>query len=294
MGFLLRIPVALVGLLLVREFVYPRGWAGRRVGSVLLAIIGIAIVMPLASYGQAGVVVALAASVLALFPYRSLAARFLKRRTRVGLLALAEDWGTVLNENKTTGRWDVAREVDGRTMWVGSVLTHKGSIDPSVRKREVGYMLAFVIELKREPPFQCSLMVGWDRPRYFEREWRATHVIQGEYLSLPFGEIGLEDDRGRATGGVSDRLEPFTRIDGRGDRKLAALGTEPAAFVRLFDADLLDAFGRVSSQTYPYELNVTPTSVNIYTTYCAPDVQKANVKLLERVARLLEADQTTA
>jgi hypothetical protein len=71
------------------------------------------------------------------------------------------------------------------------------------------------------------------------------------------------------------------------------VGTEPAAFARLFDAELLDAFGRVSSQTYPYELNVTPTSVNIYTTYCAPDVQKANVRLLERVARRLEAEQAT-
>ena len=298
MGFLLRISVALIGLLLVREFVYPRGWAGRRVGSAILAIIGIALVMPLASYEQAGIAATLAATlaatVFALFPYRTLAARLLERRTRVGLRALAEDWGTVLNENKTTGRWDVAREVDGRTKWVGNVLTHKGSIDPSVRKKEVGYMLAFVIELEREPPFQCSLMVGWDRPRYFEREWRATHVIQGEHLSLPFGEIGLEDDRGRATGGVIDRLEPFTRADDRGDRKLSALGTEPAAFARLFDADLLDSFGRVSSQTYPYELNVTPTSVNIYTTYCAPDVQRANIKLLERVARRLEADQSIA
>jgi hypothetical protein len=181
MGFLLRIPVALVGLLLVREFVYPRSWAGRRVGSVLLAIIGIAMVMPLASYERAGVVVTLAAAILTLFPYRTLAVRFMKRRTRAGLRALAEDWGTVLNENKATGRWDVGRKIDGGTMWVGNVLTHKGSIDPSVSKKEVGYMLAFVIELQREPRFQCSLMVGWDRPRYFDREWRAT---QQEELSI--------------------------------------------------------------------------------------------------------------
>jgi hypothetical protein len=290
MDFLLRIPVAIVGLLLVRGFIYPRGWAGRRIGSALLAIIGAAMVLPLASYDSLGAVAALGLTVITLVPYRQLAIGFLKMRTRAGLRALADEWGTILDEDAETGRWDVEREVEGRRTWVGNVLTHKGSIDPNVRRKEVGYMLAFVIELDEEPPFLVSLMFGWDKPRYFEREWRATHVIHGEYLSLPFGDIGLERDRGRATGGAIDRLVQLASVDARGDGKLMALGTDASAFARLFDADLQRAFARVSSQTYPYELNVTPTSVNIYTTYCPGEVQNENVRFLERLARRLAGE----
>jgi hypothetical protein len=170
-------------------------------------------------------------------------------------------------------------------------LTHKGSIDPAVKRAEVGYMLAFVIELDHEPPFQCSLMIGWEKPRYFEREWRATHVIHGEFLSLPFGEVGLASDRGRATGGTVSKLEPYVTMPDNLSGKVAAIGTSPDWFARVFTPELLARFFEVATRTYPYELNVTPSSVNIYTTYCDAEVQQANLELLEELAARLEVER---
>ncbi|HSG81717.1 MAG TPA: hypothetical protein VLC48_05670 [Gemmatimonadota bacterium] len=285
----MRIPVALIGLFLVRGFLYPRGWAGRTLPGALFAFIGAAMTLPLARYSRVGLVIAVVASVLALFPYRFLAVRFLKARMRSGLRALARRWGSTVEEEKMTGRWDVARQEDGRKAWVGNVLTHKGSLDPKIRRKEVGYMLALVSELEREPRFLCSLMIGWEKPRYFEREWRATHVIQGPVLSMPFGDLGLERDRGRATGGVLSRLTPNKGFEELEPLRCVALGTNWEEFARVFSGELLDKLSHVASQTYPYELNVTPTSLNIYTTYCAREVLMANVELLEELTRRLEA-----
>jgi hypothetical protein len=291
MDYLLRIPVALIGLLLVRSFLYPRGWRRRSLVSALWGLIGVALAVPLARYSSAGLTIALAGAAVLLFPYRLLAVRYMKARSRAGLRRLAERWGTEILEDSRTGRWDVVREVDGRTAWVGNVLTHRGSIDPAVKRAEVGYMLAFVIELRHAPPFQCSLMIGWEKPRYFEREWRATHVIHGEFLSLPFGDVGLASDRGRATGGAVSRLEPYVTVPEGLGGKVAAMVTSPERFEGLFTPELLERFFELATRTYPYELNVTPSSVNIYTTYCDAEVQRANLKFLEELAVRLEGER---
>jgi hypothetical protein len=291
MDYLLRIPVALIGMLLVRGFLYPRGWRRRSLVSALWGLIGIALVLPLARHSSVGLTMAIAGAALVLFPYRVLAVRYMKMRTRSGLRRLAEYWGTELRVDSRTGRWDVGRDVDGRAAWVGNVLTHKGSIDPAVKRAEVGYMLAFVIELDREPPFQCSLMIGWERPRYFEREWRATHVIHGEFLSLPFGDVGLASDRGRATGGVVSTLEPYVTMPDNLGGKVAAIGTNADRFAQVFTPELLRRFFEVATRTHPYELNVTPSSVNIYTTYCDAEVQQANLAFLEELATKLGTAQ---
>jgi|GEM_PF-2174727 len=291
MGYLLRIPVALVGLLLLRGFLYPRGWGHRSIGTVLLAVIGAALTFPLAGYSRTGLLIVLAAAPVLLFPYRKLAIAYMKARTRSGLLQLAQRWGTELREDPDSGRWDVVRQRDGGRAWVGNVLTRQGSIHPGVKRKRTGYMLAFVIELDREPPFQCSLMIGWEKPRYFEREWRATHVIQGDFLSLPFGELGLERDRGRPTGGALAALAPYESVPEISARGFTAIGTQPQEFARVFNGDLLGEFLRVARRTYPYELNVTPSSVNIYTTYCDAEVQGSNVEFLERLAARLESSR---
>jgi hypothetical protein len=286
MGYLLRVSVALIGMLLIRVFLYPRGWGRRSVPSALFAIIGLALSLPLASYGSTGLALALAAALILLFPYRYFATRYMKARTRAGLRVLAERWGTRLLQD-SGGRWDVIQEEAGRKKWVGNVLTYKGSIDPGVKRREVGYMLAFVIELEHQPAFQCSFMMGWDSPRYFEREWRATHVIHGEFLSLPFGDLGLAQDRGRATGGNARDLEPYVQLPDT-DRTVAVVGTHPEAFARVFDSDSLAELFQIAAQTFPFELNVSPSSVSIYTTYCDADVQRANLEFLEQLADRLE------
>lgn len=291
MEYLLRVLVALIGMLLVRSFLYPSGWRRRSVVSGLWGLIGIALVFPLARYSSAGLTIAIGGAAIVLFPYRVLAVRYMKARTRSGLRRLAESWGSEVREDSRTGRWDVVRDVDGRTAWVGNVLTHKGSIDPAVKRAEVGYMLAFVIELEHEPPFQCSLMIGWEKPRYFEREWRATHVIHGEFLSLPFGEVGLASDRGRATGGAVTKLEPYETMPDNLGGEVAAIGTSPDRFAQVFTTELLGRFSEIATRTYPYELNVTPSSVNIYTTYCDTEVQQANLGFLEELAARLEVDR---
>lgn len=287
MDYLLRIPVALIGMLLLRGFVYPGGWRRRSLVSALWGLIGLALVLPLARHSPVGLTIAVAGSALVLFPYRALAVRYMKRRTRSGLRRLAEQWGTELREDPLTGRWDVGRDIDGRAAWVGNVLTHKGSLDPAVKRAEVGYMLAFVIELDREPPFHCSLMIGWEKPRYFEREWRATHVIHGEFLSLPFGDVGLASDRGRSTGGVVSTLKPYVTMPDSLGGKVAAIGTNPDRFAQVFTPELLRRFFELATRTYPYEMNVTPSSVNIYTTFCDAEVQQANLMFLEELASKL-------
>lgn len=289
MGYFLRIPVALLGLLLLRGFLYPRGWGHRSIGSVLLAVIGAALTLPLLSYGRSGLVIVLVAAPLLLFPYRRLAIAYMKARTRSGLRQLARRWGTEMREDPESGRWEVVRDHKGQTAWVGNVLTRQGSIHPGVKRKRIGYMLAFVIELNQEPPFQCSLMIGWDKPRYFEREWRATHVIQGDFLSLPFGELGLESDRGRPTGGAVTALAPYEDVREISSLGFTAVGTQVEQFARVFDGDTLVEFLRVARRTYPYELNVTPSSVNIYTTYCDAEVQRSNVEFLEKLAARLES-----
>lgn len=286
MDYLLRAPVALIGLLLIRSFVYPRGWGGRSLVSTLWAVVGAALTVPLVAFSRAGTVAALASAILVLFPYRRLAVTYMKTRARSGLRKLADRWGTELQEDRASGRWDVVREREPPA-WVGNVLTYKGSADPHVKKKETGYMLAFVIELKAEPPFNCSLMYGWSEPRYFEREWRATHVIHGEFMALPFGDIAIAADKGRGTKGKAGKLQPYSRLSVEQPAGLVALGTNEGQFRRVFTPELLAEFFRVAARTYPFEFNVTPSSVNIYTTYCDAGAQLAYVGLLERLAERL-------
>ncbi len=59
----------------------------------------------------------------------------------------------------------------------------------------------------------------------------------------------------------------------------------------MFDRDVLERLRDVASRTFPYELNVTPSSVNVYTTYCDAEAQRANLALLEMIIERLESTQ---
>ncbi len=288
MDYFLRISVSLLGLLLVRGFIYPRGWGHRGILHVLVALLGVALTVPLIRYSSFGLVIAFGAAPIMLLPYRDFAVGYLKARARAGLRQLAERWDTELIEEPESGRWDVVVERNGAKTWVGNVLTHQKSIHPGVRKSETGYMLAFVTELKQPAPFQCSLLVGWERPRYFEQEWRATQVMQGDYLALAFGDLLADTERGRTTGGKVEDLATFSDLPETSLRSFSVIGTHQGEFARVFTNDFIDEFVAVAARTYPYELNVTPSSVNIYTTYCDAEVQKANIDFLEKLMARLE------
>ena len=283
MEFVWRAALALFGLLLVRGFVYPRGWKRRSLVQFALALLGVACTVPLVQLGRDGLVALAIFGLLALFPYRAVAAVYLRARARRGMRQLASAWGGELSDDREAGLWQVRSQENGRKKWGGNVLTHIRSIDPRIRRSEVGYMLAFVIELEDEPPFQCSLMYGWKTPRYFEREWRSTYVMRSRRAAASLSDLLEGVDRGRDTGGRVDRLQRFPDLEGARE-DLVAMGEDHQAFRAVFSGEILEEFHRVATQTYPFELNVTPTSVSVYTTYCDAEAQKNIVDLLEKLA----------
>ena len=288
MGYLWRIPLALFGLLLVRGLIYPRGWGRRTLLVLLLGVLGLELTVPLITYSRTGLIITLAVGLTVLMPYHQLAVRYLKARTRAGLRAIAGRWGTELSEDPRSGLWQVTKQASGNKAWVGNVLTHMRSIHPGVKKSQARYMLAFVVELRSEPAFQCSLMVGWGSPHYFEQEWRTTYVMLGHRASLATGDLLAGADKGRITGGKVEDLEPYGDVSADRLHDFRALGTQEHEFARVFTEDLMETFFSLASTTHPYELNVTPSSVNIYTTYCDAEAQQANVKFLEELAARLE------
>lgn len=289
MDLILRIGVALIGALLLRGYLYPAGWRRRTYSGALMAIIGAMLLFPLASRGMTGLAATAILLSLALLPYRRLAVAYLTARARMGLRQLAERWEGELEEDPDSGQWQVVATAGETRRWAGNVLVHEGAIDPAVRRRQVRYMMAFVIELESPPRFLCSLVLGWNRPRYFEREWRRTHVVRGEHLAADFSQLGIENPTGRATGGD---LRHLSRLEGPPEELPTEVGvwtSDTAEFLRTFDPELCQRFSRVSAQSYPYEVNLTPSSVNIYTTYCGGAEQVGNAALLETLAERMRA-----
>ena len=288
MEFVWRVGLAFLGLLLVRGFVHPRGWGHRTLIHLFVAVVGASLAFPLLSYGRGGLIVGLITAVVTLLPYRAIAATFLRSRARKGMKQMAAGWRVRLGEAKGTGLWTVSQERDGVRRWAGNVLSHMRSIHPGVRKSEVGYMLAFVFELPVSPPFICSLMYGWKKPRYFEREWRSTYVMQGNHFAMSLSDLLEGSDKGRETGGRTDELGEFAAL--RGAREdLVILGKGQEEFLRCFSGQRLAEFHLISTQTFPFELNITPTSISIYTTYCDAAAQRADVDFLEKLSTDLSA-----
>jgi hypothetical protein len=154
-------------------------------------------------------------------------------------------------------------------------------------------MLGFVVRLDREPAFRCALTKGWNAPKYHEKEWRENTTMQGEVFAMSMGDLLVEG--GRETGGSVERLAEQPNVeDGRFQRFHALRCDNPEAFGRVFQGELLDEFFASAYQTMQYELNVTPTSVNIYTTYCGPEHARRNAEFLERLAEAVSRREADA
>ena len=149
-------------------------------------------------------------------------------------------------------------------------------------------MLAFVVRLEEEPPLRCTLTRGWSAPSYHASEWRQTMRMQGQIFAMSWGDVLAEG--GRETGG---EVETLTERPALEDERFGGLTTvacdDPVAFGEVFSGGILDAFFDCARGVPQLECNVTPTSVNLYTTYVTGEAQRRNVEFLDRLAERLSA-----
>jgi catechol 2,3-dioxygenase-like lactoylglutathione lyase family enzyme len=246
----------------------------------------------------------------ALAPWRALYHRLLERSTRRGVAALAEEWGGAVVEDPELGLFTAERSPGShgapagddtpaghrtpagprREAWVGNALTEIRSLHPAVATRDTERSLAFVVRLEREPPLECALVRGRDRFRYHTREWRVDYAAQGAIFGMSMGDLLTEGFR--ETGGAMDRLAPIPEDDLVAlDPRLAdfhtVLTSDDDAFRATFVGDLLADLLELAPVITPFELNVTPTSVNILTGYTGEEVQRRCVAWLDRLAEQL-------
>lgn len=280
-----RITLAIVGLVWLRTVLYAVQWGhGGAIKKVLGLVICGVLIWPLAEFSPDSRAWLLAAGAIWLFPYRQLAIAILKRTTVAAARRLAQEWGTTLKERGDL--WEASAE----NRWMGNVLTHARSLHPDVSTAQTYYMLAFSVRLDAPPPFLCSIMRGWSDPKYFAAEWRETTTLQGEVLAMSFGQM-LDED-GRKTGGDPAVLADWELPDSRfGSFFVKGSGREP--FDRVFMGEL-DVFFGCAALAAQFELNVTPTSVNIYTVYGAYPMQKRNADFLQRLAGQLSTPASPA
>jgi hypothetical protein len=291
MGIVLKWILALVGLAVIRAALYRTHWGHGRVPKTVVGLaLGVVAVFPLWTGSPGARLWLILLAVPVLMPWRQLAMALFERRVRRSLATLAASWGTSLQREGDLFEVRCPAR-DGRPeIWVGNVLTRVRSLHPGVGTQRAYRMLGFVVRLDREPAFQCALTKGWNAPKYHEKEWRENTTMQGEMFGLSMGDLLAEG--GRETGGSAERLtEQPTVADERFQRFHAVRCDNPEAFGRTFQGELLDAFFASAYQTMQYECNVTPTSVNIYTTYCGPDHVRRNVEFLERLAKTVSGGE---
>lgn len=281
-----RIALATVGMVWLRTVLYTVQWGhGGAIKKILGLIICGVLIWPLAEFSPDSHAWLLAAGAIWLFPYRQLAIAMLRRTTVAAARRLALEWGTTLKESGDL--WEASAE----NRWMGNVLTRARSLHPGVSTAQTYYMLGFSVRLVAPPSFQCSIMKGWSDPKYFAVEWRETTTLQGEVFAMSFGQT--LDDGGRKTGGDPAELAEWELPDPRfGSFFVRGSGREQ--FDRVFTGELLDVFFGCAALAAQFEMNVTPTSVNIYTVYGAHPMQRRNVDFLQRLAGILNPSASPA
>ena len=285
MGLLWHILIATIGFTILRQVVYPSIWGHSGTSRVVSAILGVLLIRPLAGHSASGTALAVIGLLLCWFPYVQLFMGLLSWSTQSGLRQLAEELEQPFS-TQDDGLFEMQR--DGKShIWVGNVLTKARSIHPASDREETYYMMAFVASLAAPPPFECSLMKGWSSPRYHEKEWRISTIMQGDTLSLSLEDFEAKE-KSRKTGGQAQELSDYD-IVGRDERfaPFTALVKGEQEFEELFSGEFLEEFFESAFSSLQYEFNVTPTSVNIYTTYCGYETQKLNFELLLKLAERL-------
>jgi hypothetical protein len=280
MDYAWRITLAAIGLFWLRSAVYSVHWGhGGGVRKVLGVAVSVALIWPLWDFSPGSHAWLIGVGAVWLLPWRQLVVALVRRNALAGARRLAQEWGTALKHEGDL--W----EASAGKRWMGNVLTRVRSLHPGVRGGQTYYMLGFSRRLDAVPPFQCSIMRGWAEPKYFENEWRETTTMQGEMLAMSLG--GLLDEGGRKTGGDAKALADWELADPR-LQTFSAKGDVRERFDAVFGGELLDQMLGCAA-AIQFELNVTPTSVNIYTVYAGFERQKRNAEFLERLAAKLGA-----
>ncbi|GMR12608.1 MAG: hypothetical protein BMS9Abin29_0798 [Gemmatimonadota bacterium] len=153
MSFAFRLLLALLGLLWLRTALYQENWGhGGRLKAIVNGGLGLLIMVPLWRFSA----------------------------------AIARDWGTLVEKTPEKGLVTVLRPAsdDVSEAWVGNVLTHVRSLNPSVRTSLTYRMWATVIRLPGAPRFTSAIMRGWSSPKYHTSEWRVNI-----YTTLSKGDV---------------------------------------------------------------------------------------------------------
>jgi hypothetical protein len=271
-----RIALAAIGLFLLRGVLYAPQWGhGGGMRRLVGTVICTALAWPLLSANPTSRWLLPSIAAVWLFPVQPIAFALFQRAVFIGARRTALSWGAPLT--RTGDLWEVVQ--GNRDRWMGNVLTRVRSLHPGVRTGKTYYMMAFSLKLASPPPVLFSITRGWASPKYFTSEWRETTVMQGEFVGLSLGPVMNEG--GVATGGVLSSLAPVEPPDARLGGFNAFLASDAAAFRTFFAGEVVDKFLRAASFTLQFEMNVTPTTANIYTTYCGPAAQAAMLEVLE-------------
>ncbi|VAW79148.1 hypothetical protein MNBD_GAMMA12-402 [hydrothermal vent metagenome] len=286
MGYSGSLIAACMGLISLRVTLQRNGTI--KPNSLYLAITFVAasaLIFPLLSFGQTGAYTLLLLTVTILFPYKQSLIYLLERTTRTGVKKLAHNINGKYLYNKHTGFFTLTHTQAKHKLklWVGNVLNQIGSMDKQVNIKSHYYMLAFVIRLSEKSNFNCSILKGWPSPRFHNSEYRVrSRLIKGCY-SISTDDISKSNER--LTGGNSQQLQDCIIPKANNDHDQYALfsrvmNNNNDIFESIFSGELYDQLLDCASHSPYYEVNITPTSINIYTTLCNYEVQKVNMNFL--------------
>ncbi len=284
MGFNGSLLAACIGLFSLRMALHHSNSVDQRLLYMSTAFVAaFALFFPLLSFGLEGGVTLLILTVTILFPYKQFFISILERMTRNGVKKLAQKVKGKYLYNKETGFFTLTRAQNGHKIWIGNVLNQIGSLDKKIRIQSSYYMLAFVVRLNKDPGLNCSILKGWPSPRFHDSEYRSrARLVQGSFSISPKDSQNSSE---RITGGDSrllhDCLTP-TKNEGNNQYGLFGriLNNNNNMFESIFSGEVYDALIDCASHSPFYEVNITPSSINIYTTLCNYDIQKINMDFL--------------
>ena len=298
MGITGSIIAACIGLINLRFAMHQNSIASQRKLFMATAFVAaFALFFPLLSFGISGGSILIGLTVVLLFPYKQTLIWFLERTARNGVRKLSREVKGKYLYNSASRFFTFTHVEDGHKIWVGNVLNRMGSLEQQVTAESRYYMLAFVLRLEQPPTFNCSLLKGWAAPRFHDEEYRSrTRLLKGSFTICKQDQHSTQE---RVTQGnckqLEDHYDPASNHTRHKDPRYKLfsriLSNNREEFETLFSGEAYDTLINCASHSQYYELNITPTSINIYTTLCNYEVQKFNMDLLVMLGQSIKLSQ---